>query len=39
MLRVPFSEPAMYKILVAALFTACTVNATCLVSHLGGVFG
>ena len=35
----PFSEPAMYNMLVVALFTACMVNVACLVSHLGGAFG
>jgi hypothetical protein len=34
MLRARFSEPAMYKMLVVALFTACMVNVTCLLNHL-----
>jgi hypothetical protein len=28
-------EPAMYKMLVVALFTACVVNVACLCGHLG----
>jgi hypothetical protein len=39
MLRVPFPEPAMYKILVVALFTACMLNVICLCGHLGSVAG
>ena len=27
-------EPAMNKLLVAVLMTACTVNMACLLSHL-----
>jgi hypothetical protein len=30
-----FSEPAMYKMLVVALFTACMVNLVCVCGHLG----
>jgi hypothetical protein len=29
----------MYKILVVALFTACMVNAACLLGHLSSVAG
>ena len=29
-----FSEPAMYNMLVVALFTACVVNVACLCGHL-----
>ena len=34
MLQVRFPEPAMYKMLVVALFAACTVNVACLLGHL-----
>jgi hypothetical protein len=30
----PLLEPAMNKLLVAVLMTACTVNMACLLSHL-----
>jgi len=29
-----FLEPAMYKMLVVALFAACAVNIACLYGHL-----
>ncbi len=29
-----FLEPAMYKMLVVALFAACMVNVACLCGHL-----
>ncbi len=29
----------MYKILVVALFAACTVNVCCLCGHLSGMSG
>ena len=32
-------EPAMNKMLVAALLTACAVNVACLFGHLGAVAG
>jgi hypothetical protein len=32
-------EPAMNKMLVAALLAACAVNMACLFGHLGGVGG
>jgi hypothetical protein len=34
MLRARFSEPAMHKVLIVALLTACLVNVACLCSHL-----
>ena len=34
MLRARFSEPAMNKMLVVALLTACAVNIACLCGHL-----
>jgi hypothetical protein len=33
----PLLEPAMNKLLVAVLMTACTVNMACLLSHLQAV--
>jgi hypothetical protein len=33
------SGPVMVKVLVAALVTACLVNAVCLFSHIGNVVG
>jgi hypothetical protein len=33
----PLLEPAMNKLLVAVLITACTVNMACLLSHLHAV--
>jgi hypothetical protein len=32
-------EPAMNKMLVAALLTACAVNMACVFGHLSGVAG
>jgi hypothetical protein len=32
-------EPAMNKLLVAVLVTACAVNVACLLGHLGNVAG
>ena len=34
-----FLEPAMNKMLVAGLLTACAVNLACLFGHLSGVAG
>ena len=34
MLRWTILEPAMYKLSVVALVTACLVNAICLLGHL-----
>ena len=34
MLRARFSEPAMHKMLVVALLTACAINIACLCGHL-----
>jgi hypothetical protein len=34
MLGVRFSEPAMNKMLVVALLTACAVNVACLCGYL-----
>jgi len=34
MLRARFLEPAMHKMLVVALLTACAVNIACLCGHL-----
>ena len=34
-----FVEPAMNKVLVALLATACAVNAACLLGHLTSVAG
>jgi hypothetical protein len=34
MLRIQFLEPAMLKVLFAALLAACLINVACLCSHL-----